>query len=1498
MKVATFRKMVVLINVNNVLESRYLSEHHQNQIIELYEQFTHSAVMYVDDCMQFIRNKGLSTTVASDTSDDSAPKQDEYDLNFFSLVRDRYLKIELLQSLTLVDIAAKVKELDRMLQSIVKNYRGLAEEHINNLFLLADALSTKYADGEATVELPVVDLIFLRYLIHQLYLASSLSPLGGFDDILLIFTNFINRRHRVDLSCLSDSKEPLKPKLILQFAKPYYLCVRIAYLLNWVKSLTSETELQNVLKDYEHVVEGIQHIIQAKSDALEYVESITRNVGDAVKMFFAKSSPGHTNSSAALDVRIEFFNNCLLSINSYTSPAESDSLGIEFVVVKVKSLIRNHLDFHDNNLRNRYGWIISGSQPRIGEMDTLRSTLKYFQAFETCCRDGMQLDKSYFDNWEDAFARLYAEKSAIETPDEQLINSLELLKSCDDLFENFSFGNLADKFNSRMLNTITTIEVYLNREVFNKVLKTNLLQIKLNNRRIYESHSNSLEQQLDAITSRVRAVVDDFPGEKPSSRLIDDLKKLHLAEFHLSEFSDKLPSTIDSMAVVINDSLKQRIDNILNGADDDFENDNFARGEKSLIDISRFVGQLCNAFCDENEGTKLRRMVLDFCEGVRETIVKISSSPETKLEAVFNDIKCIDTLNPDAIAEIMPPYSLWDGVYRAGKSLSLKSSKSSWYRTKFQELTELTTNLLKIVLNYVKTFYGNGNQIQVGDIVVVNGKFVTVIETVGVSQTTSESSSSSVGQRPQLRRSASGFQQLRYLVQEEDSEPVKVQFDELKRPSIEDAEAFLLTFEKISQQLPPNINRKLNAQRTEIKKSIESAKAEAGERVLEVTQNQSISVLVSHYRIFLTEKNADGAKQTLHFINKQLNQLRQIVDNNPKVADILNIIAPSMRDWILFNEYDSSNRFGQILSALFTRVDNMLSSTPLLLWNSPNVGSSIEINFNELSSIAKLLLFETHVFDEIQKRGPELLREKCASIYLNMLQAIWTWNSTIKDNIASLEEVLIKAKSNKFTNIHWDTLTRDLLFSVSALKQNDKLISSVALFAHQSLAKLKQISVVDLNLLVDNVGIDLTKMSQVVRHVDFVPAFEKLYSDCCREIKHVRYLSDALKTTSRNADDRDNFYKRVNTALSAAVCCDRILGKGQIGELLDHVKEQIFSISGEGLESIKKEDYEYLNIAVGNLKSMEEMLDADKSLPQFAESERSQIDKMFHSHLSAMRSKLTLPKEVWTTGTWRERVQPTASVVVSMRRLAISVPLYKAKTNDMIDSQLKEYEKESDGFKFISNLATELQKLGAVGEETFQDFPVFKLYKNYFLNELFSKLTIDSILMKPDFRGVDLDKNNTTANRFSVKAAYNEIYSKYQDFCIQGKNDEKFVESIPSSIDMVANTNMDPTTKVRDIVARVFAFWTLTFSSANSYTVGKQFANTGGISYSNSDFFLTKPHTGQIISVIRLLGCDSDMSNKIAQVQSNTVKSSKKMSKQSHIKNKSHAQSFDFKAGL
>lgn len=236
----------------------------------------------------------------------------------------------------------------------------------------------------------------------------------------------------------------------------------------------------------------------------------------------------------------------------------------------------------------------------------------------------------------------------------------------------------------------------------------------------------------------------------------------------------------------------------------------------------------------------------------------------------------------------------------------------------------------------------------------------------------------------------------------------------------------------------------------------------------------------------------------------------------------------------------------------------------------------------------------------------------------------------------------------------------------------------------------------------------------------------------------------------------------------------------------------------------------------------------------------------------------------FTDSWWAGTLQDISCALCVLKGSSLQIPLMHKKITEEIDNYLDSYKMKKNGKNaadFIAQLALSLERsqYEPHGHFLVREQNAFSGYKKKLWNDTFSRLKIEALSQDIS---VDLDGTGRgDAVGTEVQAAYHAINDSYRGIVDRGLANRKLIDSIPASTKSITRSKKPIKDQVISILANVLAYWTL----SDLEDLDRSNKSTSA----NVRSFLTTPHVGQLVCILRLLGLDKSPQPQtvISQVQ-------------------------------
>lgn len=351
------------------------------------------------------------------------------------------------------------------------------------------------------------------------------------------------------------------------------------------------------------------------------------------------------------------------------------------------------------------------------------------------------------------------------------------------------------------------------------------------------------------------------------------------------------------------------------------------------------------------------------------------------------------------------------------------------------------------------------------------------------------------------------------------------------------------------------------------------------------------------------------------------------------------------------------------------------------------------------------------------------------------------------------------------------------------------------------------------------------------------------------------------RAKSSNSLDRTSFY----TEISAAY-----LGLKKVKSIATHVDENVVNITllekecqeqilkhlTEVQEEIlvllnrvpcdSKNTYLDLNTWYDNLRIAIKCFEGS-NLSQESKAMLTKIDRSLEDKIKAYVE--SIPEQ------YQEGAQLQS--LISLKMMSVYSPSFKGMIDKKINTLLAKV-KQHNGSQAVAKLGIELNAYVCTEEQADQqgvpqmiisEHDAFKSYATELRNEKTLRFGIDYVLDK-----LKANVANDDLNTSKLKNSYESFEKTYWELVENGLlGVENAKEDIVKNAWDIANSDVAYHDKVIQLVANLFAYWTL-MNSTEFNNEEESDLNNGGKPANNN--YLLQPHSAQVTSIFRLLGID------------------------------------------
>jgi GTP-binding protein EngB required for normal cell division len=697
----------------------------------------------------------------------------------------------------------------------------------------------------------------------------------------------------------------------------------------------------------------------------------------------------------------------------------------------------------------------------------------------------------------------------------------------------------------------------------------------------------------------------------------------------------------------------------------------------------------------------------------------------------------------------------------------------------------------------------------------------------------------------------------------------------------DDAEAVIKQIESMQTYLPIELYGKCDAKLNACKAHIQNLKEQSEREIKEQEEAGASSELINKLEQYAKRLNYTAVQQTKEAIKRLMQREERRVNADLEKGDLAAVFRYLPKVWKDWANYISclerqtppsgprvTKRYQDIykdeqglamrekmLDTILMQYTNSISAIQEISGRQSDTLKVIAIHFNKMTAFLALKKNAPRFYAALLKKSPTL--EDQVKAAFTKIESCFI---ALQGEEAFLEKLRIKdfSKLEKIMNM---------------AKEDESLFENAKCYAATSLS------------------------------VEETPRFSQALQNCLsyKELKRTftRKILDwkdsvgqaflhNTKTSTMNATDRDEFYKEISNYYQLLKQAKSLAGHidvevADLGEIekwcQTHIKEELGKIAREAVKyidiipSIDMNNYIKFNMAYDNLRSFADSF-KDSALTQTAKSMMGNIDNMFDSKLNQLREKLLQEKNYKQIG----------NLLITMRSIAIHIPIYKKKIDDILEQVLLGFAKELEGSQKIGMLGAHLnnhQENSSVAQMIIAEYTAFKGYALLLRNEKTSRSTVENILdlekiekgVRPRKTGRGVRSEGDLINESILYEKYKFFDAEYWRLVEKGLLNLRSVKSnIQHQIKLIADGKDAYEDKVIKLMVHVFAYWTLERSNhyveardvahsasaavKQSKPAKQQAADVSAVKKSKFGNYLMQPHAAQVIAIFRLLGVD------------------------------------------
>lgn len=783
---------------------------------------------------------------------------------------------------------------------------------------------------------------------------------------------------------------------------------------------------------------------------------------------------------------------------------------------------------------------------------------------------------------------------------------------------------------------------------------------------------------------------------------------------------------------------------------------------------------------------------------------------------------------------LCPPSEFWRGLETAALDTSL--SRYQLYKTHRDTLPDLVIEQFRLFL--ARTTLLHGKALGCGDLVQFQSQNDSDRYKFGVVSTVDESDLS-----------------CHIQIESADGEIVQIQQERIRFISLEEAETMLAVVKDVMLKLPRS--QIFSAARPMLHKhqdKIFEAKETLATQINDIAANSSLDRLVSQ----LERSHISHDRKSLNivdgYIRTCLEQLRQQAESSVNITKTIRSLMETIPVWTRYFAIFSTRRddYAVVLKYAVQHVFQVIESfedtsgdTLRRLCGKVDEFTAILdlMRQKPAAAVARTGAGETSIYSCLSTKD-SAWDSRVRKAFQVLAQRLLRSSQDAVDNISSLKSAVAAVRNKTVHKLAFDVVFRAILSSLTSLEQSESGLMQLQRYCS--------------GWTENETALRLSQLPPFRQHYT---ALRDIQDECSARLRTPNYWNEALGTTTPNPGDHDSFYCGLNVCLKIFNFCKRLVRDDSSGREFDaevassdsnyvekdwdavaHIQEQVddnFYINAK--TDLEQGNFSQFSILADNIRSIHDNFD-DPQLKRSAKSKLDALEHLFDTSLSAMQDNYRMTPESWVK--WTASIDFVGAGLALIKRIGAEVDMFKKVVFRKIEELLISYEQGPNGGQFIGELVVALEKnCGSYGVLVVSEHPVFATYRYYWMNQRFSSLTIEKLLV--DVKGIDFEK-------LAIKRAYDSIILEYDCLVKTGKMNRTFVDELPGNLKTIlATSSVDLNVKVQKAIAYVTATWSL--SNLAGYDMLTKLKSA---EFSNADFSIKKPHTGQVVAILRLLGCD------------------------------------------
>lgn len=494
----------------------------------------------------------------------------------------------------------------------------------------------------------------------------------------------------------------------------------------------------------------------------------------------------------------------------------------------------------------------------------------------------------------------------------------------------------------------------------------------------------------------------------------------------------------------------------------------------------------------------------------------------------------------------------------------------------------------------------------------------------------------------------------------------------------------------------------------------------------------------------------------------------------------------------------------------------------------------------------------------------------------------------LNDQSTSESPLLKEILRGKYIEVK--TCATDTIFQIARILSDSSCKVFEELMTFSNSYGQKRLDIRDLEYFVDNFAANIQSLMKIKVSSTLVPSLQLLASKNLANLTGMVWrtysqiiglydsfysaLTDFVKmnhsadrnVTTANASDRTDHFRKLAASYALVMTIEPPPGTTIDKEYMIRCTiDQVERIEGNARSAIEATDYDNFNKFYDSLRAFGEAFFLDKfkfqPVADKVKISKQFTEKSFVKHVDTIVLRILSYREIINDTS----LETTVSELIDLKTMSNQVALFKSVIDTKIDEVLSKYMEREKVFQMpiISKMANILNRIGNdVSSQIINDHDAFEGDAIFNRNLRIQAKNPQTLLAS--LRGDNCEEENKERLLYHCE----EFYKKYNSLVNSGltkivRNPRDEADNIltglaTASRDLVKE-NMPQPMKIRDLIAHIFAHWTL--SKAKHYKdyhlrqADQKGVDTGDEEGKN---LLLQPHGGQILALMRIFGLDQE----------------------------------------